>query len=78
MSSKVTGDEPKKIVATLLLMLGDIFDYVESKPEMYRSLKFLDQYYQRIKISLKSESVNEAIEKNSYFIEKQITVCCSL
>ena len=62
-SSKVTGDEPKQIVATLLLMLSDIFDYVESKPEMVCSLNNFDNYYQRIKVSLKSESVNEAIEK---------------
>ena len=62
-SSKVTGDEPKQIVATLLLMLSDIFDYVESKPEMVCSLNNFDKYYQRIKVSLKSEYVNEAIEK---------------
>ena len=53
-SSKVTYDEPKNIVTTLLLMLGDIFDYVESKPEMCRSLNNFDKYYQIIKHSLKS------------------------
>ena len=44
-------------------MLGDMFDYVESKYEIYRSFNTFDKYYQRIKFSLKSESVNEAIEK---------------
>ena len=41
----------------------DIFDYVKSKPEMVCSLNNFDKYYQRIKVSLKSEYVNEAIEK---------------
>ena len=62
-SSKLTDDEPKKIANTLLLMLGDMFDYVESKNEMNYSFNNFDKYYRRIKSSLKSDYVNEAIEK---------------
>ena len=44
-------------------MLGDMFDYVESKNEMNYSFNNFDKYYRRIKSSLKSDYVNEAIEK---------------
>ena len=44
-------------------MLGNMFDYVESKNEMNYSFNNFDTYYGRIKSSLKSDYVNEAIEK---------------
>ena len=62
-STKLTGDKPKKIIGTLLLMLGDMFDYVESKDEMLCSFNHFDRYYKKVKCSLKSDYVTEAIEK---------------
>ena len=44
-------------------MLGDMFDYVESKDEINCSFDKFDTYYKTIKFSLKSDYVNEAIEK---------------
>ena len=44
-------------------MLGDMFDYVESKDEMMCSFNHFDRYYKKIKHSLKSDYVTEAIEK---------------
>ena len=67
MSTKLTGDKPKTIVNTFILMLGIMFDYVESKNEMHFSFNNFDTYYKTIKSSLKSDYVNEAIEKMSYY-----------
>ena len=71
-SSKLTDDEPRKIANTLLLMLGDMFDYVESKNEMNYSFNNFDKYYRRIKSSLKSDYVNEAIEKIVIALENKL------
>ena len=44
-------------------MLGDMFDYVETKEEMTCSMNHFHTYYNKIKSSLKSEYVTQAIEK---------------
>ena len=44
-------------------MLGNIFDYVESKEEMICCMNHFHTYFKSIKTSLKSENVIEAIEK---------------
>ena len=47
-------------------MLGDMFDYVESKDEVMCSFNNFDTYYKKIKRSLKSDYVTEAIENCLY------------
>ena len=44
-------------------MLGDMFDYVETKDEMMSSLNHFHTYYKKVNYSLKSDHVAEAIEK---------------
>ena len=50
------------IIGILLLMLGDMFNYDETKDEIC-SLNHFNTYYQKVKDSLKSEYVTKAIEK---------------
>ena len=62
-STKVTGDESKKIIGFLFFMLGDVFDYVETKEEMTCGMNHFHKYNNKIKSSSKSDYVTEAIEK---------------
>ena len=62
-STKVSGDDQKTIIANLFAMLGNLFDYVESKEEMICCMNHFHTYFKSIKTSLKSENVIEAIEK---------------
>ena len=47
--TKVNGDEPKRIIATLLLMLGNMFNYVETKEEITFSFNHFHTYYKNVK-----------------------------
>ena len=77
-NNKLNGNEPKKIVGILLLMLGYMLDYVETKDKMMRSLNHFYTYYKKVKCSLVSDYVTEAIDKIVISVKKQIRVCCSL
>ena len=62
-STKVSGDIQKKIIANLFAMLGNLFDYVESKEEMTCCMNHFNIYYKKIQPSLKSDNVIEEIDK---------------
>ena len=62
-STKVSGDIQKKIIANLFAMLGNLFDYVESEEEMICCMNHFNIYYKKIQPSLKSDNVIEEIDK---------------
>ena len=71
-STKVTGDNQKKIIANLFAMLGNIFDYVESNEEMIGCMNHFKAYYNKTKKSLKSDNVIEAIDKIVMSVRNQL------
>ena len=64
-----TGDKSKKNCVSLF-MLGDMFDYVETKDKMMSSLNQFHTYYKKVKCSLKIDYVTEAIKKIVISIKK--------
>ena len=69
---KDDGDFPKNIIGILLLMLGDMFNYVETKEEMTCGLNHFHTYYKKAKSTLKSYYVTQAIEKIVISVKNKI------